>query len=250
VGFMSASLKRYRIESAHSSAVQQASSLSDSRIDEILTLVQDLRRHMEGSIQTSPVQTSAAQSVEIMETYKREIGEIYRLREELDTMKQAIESTKREIASLYKTEAEGKGMGRVAGELDAVVQATATATNTILAAAEDIETNASMLRSAGAETGNNDCIGAILEKTVTLFEACNFQDLTGQRINKIVNVLKFVEEKLDRMIEVWGGLDELKDLIGPIDIARVEDEKSLLNGPKLEDDAGHVSQDDIDSLFP
>ena len=92
--------------------------------------------------------------------------------------------------------------------------------------------------------------GAILERVIVLYEACNFQDLTGQRINKIVNVLKFVEERLDKMIDVWGGLEAFKTLAGQ-DGPRIseDDHKSLLNGPKLDEDAGHVDQTDIDALF-
>ena len=98
-------------------------------------------------------------------------------------------------------------------------------------------------------TGNNDCVGAILDRTVALYEACNFQDLTGQRITKIVGVLKFVEERLDRMIGVWGGLDAFKELAGEQRHERAPGERALLNGPRLADDVGHVTQDDIDALF-
>jgi chemotaxis protein CheZ len=141
-------------------------------------------------------------------------------------------------------------MRRVAGELDAVVGATEQATTTILAAVEEIETQANMMRSAGVQTGNNDCIGAILDRVVVMYEACNFQDLTGQRISKIVGVLKFVEERLDRMIDVWGGLDAFKDMVeqqsAPAD---ADDDAALLNGPRLAGDDGHVDQSDIDALF-
>src|SRR5215207_5869424 len=74
----------------------------------------------------------------------------------------AIASTKREIATLRRSEDDGGGMRRAAGELDAVIEATEDATTTILAAAEEIESHATMLRAAGVATGNNDCVGAIL----------------------------------------------------------------------------------------
>ena len=105
-----------------------------------------------------------------------------------------------------------------------------------------------MLKAAGVETGNNDCVGAILDRTVALYETCNFQDLTGQRITKIVAVLTFVEERLDKVIDVWGDLEAFRDLVEQEGEQR-GDEGALLNGPKLEDDAGHVSQHDIDALF-
>jgi chemotaxis protein CheZ len=233
--------KRYRIEDTLGSpdAGIGASGEGDRRIGEILSVVLDLRRCFE------PSQSMAA---EVVEAYRREIAEVYALKAELDRMKSAIASTKREVATISRSDHNGKGMRRVAGELDAVVGATEEATTTILAAVEEIEAQATMLRAAGVDTGNNDCVGAILDRTVTLYEACNFQDLTGQRITKIVGVLKFVEERLDKVIGVWGGLEAFKELIDQ-EAAEAVGERALLNGPKLDDDAGHVSQNDIDALF-
>ncbi len=244
---MSHAGKRYRIEQTltrpESGSIRMPAG-EDHRIGEILSTVKDLKRALDPAYRMAE---------DVVEAYRREVAEVYQLKAELDAMKDAIASTKREIATLHRSEFHGKGMRRVAGELDAVVEATEQATTTILAAAEEIEAQAQMLRSAGVETGNNDCVGAILDRTVVLYEACNFQDLTGQRITKIVNVLKFVEERLDRMIEVWGGLEAFKDLVDqPVEPAAAEEadsDRALLNGPKLEDDPGHVSQNDIDALF-
>ena len=242
---MSIAAKRYRIEQhlrADAPPATFSEAADDPRLSEILETLRELKRSLD------PAATRA--QADVVEAYRREIAEVYQLRNELETMKDAIASTKKEIASLYRSENEGKGMRRVAGELDAVVDATERATSSILTSVEEIETSANMLRAAGVETGNNDCVGAILDRTVALYEACNFQDLTGQRITKIVGVLKFVEERLDKMIDVWGGLEAFKTLAGQ-DGPRIseDDHKSLLNGPKLDEDAGHVDQTDIDALF-
>jgi chemotaxis protein CheZ len=254
-GAMTLSSKRYRIEQSLNPDPHlfqriefpvngngpAVSAPDDKRIDDILSMLQEMKRFMDPAMR---------QSMDVVEAYRREIAEVYELRNELDAMKQAITQTKREIASLYRSDYEGKGMRRVAGELDAVVGATEAATTSILSGLEDIETEANMLRAAGVETGNNDHIGAILDRVVSMYEACNFQDLTGQRIGKIVNVLKFVEERLDKMIGVWGGLDAFKELAAQdAEMPALDDEKSLLNGPKLEEDEGHVDQSDIDALF-
>jgi chemotaxis protein CheZ len=241
--------KRYRIEQSlrPDQHVLQAASPAGSvngadsdRLGEILAAVTELKQFLD------PAERHAT---DVIEAYRKELGEVYQLRAELDAMKDAITSTKNEIASIHRSEFEGKGMRRVAGELDAVVGATEQATTSILSAVEEIEANANMLRAAGAETGNNDCVGAILDRVVVLYEACNFQDLTGQRIHKIVSVLQFVEERLDKMIGVWGGLEAFKGLPDHDAPARVDDDKALLNGPKLEGDEGHVAQNDIDALF-
>lgn len=83
---------------------------------------------------------------------------------------------------------------------------------------------------------------------VSIFEACNFQDLTGQRIKKVMNTMRFIENHITVMMDIWGGVDAIKVHVPPVVDTRSEDEK-LLNGPKLEDEAGHASQDDIDALF-
>src|SRR4051812_34201207 len=234
--------KRYRIEQSFDGGSELARSAEpgeDGRIGEILSTVQDLRRLL------GPAQEIAG---EVAEAYRKELGAVYQLKAELDAMKDAIASTRRELATLHRSEFQGKGMRRVAGELDPAVEATEAATTTILAAAEEIETNASMLRAAGVAIGNNDCVGAILDRTVMLYEACNFQDLTGQRITKIVGVLKFVEERLDKVIGGWGGLDAFKELVAG-EGGCGAGELALLNGPKLDEDPGHVDQNDIDALF-
>jgi chemotaxis protein CheZ len=86
------------------------------------------------------------------------------------------------------------------------------------------------------------------ERVINIFEACDFQDLTGQRITKVVSTLKFIETHIVRMMEIRGGVDAFKD-IAPEPIALREGDATLLNGPKIDGAAGHASQDDIDALF-
>lgn len=239
------STKRYRIEDslglaprAPAGPAAEPSGAQGARLDEILAAIQDLRRHAQAS------------NSETLDACRRELAEAYALRAELDLMKDAITRTKQEIATLHRSDSAGKGMRRVAGELDAVVDSTERATTAILGAIEEIETNASVLRAMRTGMAGQENIDAILDRVVTAYEACNFQDLTGQRIGKVVGVLKFVEEHLDRMIDAWNGLESFRDLVGSIPVARAgDDESALLNGPKLDEDPGHVDQSDIDALF-
>ncbi|MEH3119278.1 MAG: chemotaxis protein [Methylorubrum populi] len=237
--------KRYRIEeslglAAPTAGVSAAApeTLPNPRLDEILSAINDLRR------------LTQASAGETIEACRRELGEAFAMRRELEVMKEAITRTKSEIASLHRSENTGKGMRRVAGELDAVVESTEQATSTILGSIEKIETNANMMRGLRLPKAAQENVDGILDNVITAYEACNFQDLTGQRISKIVGVLKFVEEHLDRVIEVWSGLEGFRDLLAVDPAAPAEDDESaLLNGPKLQDDPGHVDQSDIDALF-
>jgi chemotaxis protein CheZ len=83
---------------------------------------------------------------------------------------------------------------------------------------------------------------------VGIFEACNFQDLTGQRISKVMTTMKFIEHHINVMMDIWGGVDAIKQHAPPVIDTRVGDAR-LLNGPKGPDEEGHASQDDIDALF-
>jgi chemotaxis protein CheZ len=60
--------------------------------------------------------------------------------------------------------------------------------------------------------------------------------------------MKFIENHITVMMDIWGGVDAIKAHAPVIADAREGDAK-LLNGPKLEGDVGHASQDDIDALF-
>ena len=139
-------------------------------------------------------------------------------------------------------------MTRVTHELDAIVSGTEQATEGILSAAEGIDHIASQLAAKLKSTQDKAAVDDIQQKIVTIFEHCNFQDLTGQRITKVVNTLKFIEDRIVKMMEIWGGLESFKDIEVEV-IAEVSGDAALLNGPKLAEDAGHASQDDIDALF-
>jgi len=64
----------------------------------------------------------------------------------------------------------------------------------------------------------------------------------------VMNTMKFIEQHINAMMDIWGGVDAIKAHATPIIDTREGDAK-LLNGPKLDGDVGHASQDDIDALF-
>jgi chemotaxis protein CheZ len=172
--------------------------------------------------------------------------EAMRLKVELDSIYEAIERTKREIATLRYAGAQGQEINRVTDELGAIVLGTETATNSILAAAERIDELSGNL-SARLLGGDQEFAREISDQVISIFEACNFQDITGQRISKVVNAMRFVEERVHEMIDIWGGLESFKD------VETFEEQRhgdaALLNGPALATDKDITSQDAIDALF-
>jgi chemotaxis protein CheZ len=237
---MNAQRKVFRIE-AINRATQSGSGPRDfaAGFDHIIAELKALR---------SLVQPREELNTRMIESYKAQIAEAQKLKAELDIIQEAIARTKHEIATLHVTGFEGPEMARVTDELDAIVSGTEQATETILAAAEFIDQSANNLGAALKSEQDQQTAQDIQDHVIRIFEACNFQDLTGQRITKVVATLKFIETHIVRMIDIWGGLEAFKDM-APEAIAERDGDRKLLNGPKLEEEAGHVSQDDIDALF-
>lgn len=184
----------------------------------------------------------------ILDTYQVQLAEMQKLKGELVIIHNAITRTKQEIATLHATGFRSDNMSRMTHELDAVVNGTEQATQTILSMVEDIDQFASNLIESAPNEAEQTVGQEIQTRVVKVFEACNFQDITGQRISKVVNTWKFIENHVNQMMEIWGGIEAFKDFIP--DVPKREGDAALMNGPKLDDDVGHASQDDIDALFP
>ena len=187
-------------------------------------------------------------TAQMIDAYKAQIAEAAKLKSELDLIYDAINRTKQEIAAVHLTGFQGPEMARVTNELDAIVGGTESATEQILSNAEEIDQLASTLAARLKNDQNQQLIADVQERVIKIFEACNFQDLTGQRITKVVSTLKFIETHILRMMEIWGGLDAFQE-IEPEKMVKPDGDTGLLNGPKIEGEAGHASQDDIDALF-
>jgi chemotaxis protein CheZ len=244
---MSGRRKVFRVESmrnngrtaVHTGDADPVMRHHEVRHQEVMSELQTLR---------SLVKPAEQVTQQMIDAYKQQIAEASKLKGELDLIYEAINRTKKEIATLHVTGFEGPEMSRVTNELDAIVGGTEHATETILASAEDIDQMVHTLAARLKDEQNQALASDIQERVIKIFEACNFQDLTGQRITKVVSTLKFIETHIVRMMDIWGGLDAFKD-ITPEVIAEREGDAALLNGPKLEDEVGHASQDDIDALF-
>jgi chemotaxis protein CheZ len=223
---------------------------------EIMTELRALRSQMgSGGGRSAATETigesvsrEVAEAHALLETYRAQIEQCEKLKIELDLIHDAISRTKREIAVLHGKSFEGNEMAKVNGELGAVVGGTEEATQQILEAAEAIDNAATALAKVTSADQQKILSEEIQERVVSIFEACNFQDLTGQRISKVMTTMKFIENHIMVMMDIWGGVDAIKAHAPPHVDAR-EGDARLLNGPKLDGDDGHASQNDIDALF-
>lgn len=162
-----------------------------------------------------------------------------KLYRELESLAEYIRSAKAEIAALRPGEIKSDFIASATDELDAIVGSTEAATNEIMDSAEHLEALAPLM---DAEVANR-----LTEITTRIFEACTFQDITGQRITKVVKVLKEIEGRVESLVRAFGSdMDEApqKPADGKQGVVTDED---LLNGPQLPSDA--VDQAEIDRLL-
>jgi len=150
-----------------------------------------------------------------------------------------IDSMRTEIGALQVNELKNSRIPSAGEELGAIVKATEQATNTIMECAEAL---------MGADDSDHAAYKALVdEKMMVIFEACSFQDITGQRVSKVVETLQHIEQRVVRFADVMKA----KDLDGFINDAERErserKEKFLLNGPQLAGEG--VDQSDVDKMF-
>ncbi|MBG6163359.1 chemotaxis regulatin CheY-phosphate phosphatase CheZ [Labrenzia sp. EL_195] len=184
----------------------------------------------------------AIHRLEKVVTRERTVPDLDKIRLDIAEMHEAIERTKAEIANIKDDGDESNRFVDASHELDAIVTQTEGATQSILEAAEQIQEQAWVLRENGADGAACDEIDA---KATEIFMACSFQDLTGQRTNKVVQVLRYLESRINLMIGIWGIEEmEAEDTAGPVD---TRPDAHLLNGPQSS--GRGVCQNSVDELM-
>ncbi len=189
------------------------------RIEEIQDVVESILATMGGDLSASDIE----------------------LFNEVEALARFIHTAKADIASLRPDEVKDEYLPAAADELDAIVAATADATNVIMDAAEVID---GVMGDVSPEIAEK-----LMEATTNIYEACGFQDITGQRITKVVKALQHIEEKIDGLVTAFGSeIEKIKkdapkktENDGPIS------DEDLLEGPQLAGEAN--TQDDIDALL-
>ena len=170
------------------------------------------------------------------------------LKGEIISLVQYVRRFREEIAQMVASEWNQTRFDSMADQLDAIVGATEEATHSILERMEVVDNTVEALRGEADAEKRGALCDKINEETMAAIEACTFQDITGQRVTKIVRSMKFVEERVNRMIELWGQ-EEINRLAGQYaEENKVEGDDALLNGPALQKEAS-ISQDEIDKLF-
>ena len=218
-------LLRQRLDAAFAEAAQPLSR------DEVTDIVRNILGSMDGDISATDL----------------------RLYKEVVDLAKFIETAKQEIAALQPAEIRDEHIRTATDELDAVIGATEKATFAIFDACDAI----------GVIAGQTDAdSSAKLNDQITkIYEACNFQDITGQRISKVVRTLKHIESKVDMIVAAFGSevrqnhaprlaklvAEEAEAAVHYEPMTEEEADKQLLHGPQMPGNA--MDQDEIDRLL-
>ncbi|WP_376957669.1 hypothetical protein ABNQ39_11105 [Azospirillum sp. A26] len=180
-------------------------------------------------------------------------GEDPRIQQELTAITQVVREARSDIAALKATDTGSNRIEAATGELDEIVAATERATTDILNATEKIQEITMSIPRDDADLAER--IDAVEAWCIEIMTACSFQDITGQRTTKVVNTLRYIEERVNTMIEIWGverlAVDPQQHASGEVSSHRklgdTRPDAHLLNGPQL--GGPEVTQDAIDALF-
>jgi len=208
--------------------------------EKIRLLVDHLRTQEDERFTLADVASVTEILISAMRSYFRGIDtQIYR---ECRTLADYIDNARREIASLEPDDLESAKIPRAGMELDAIVQHTETATNTIMECAEAI---------MNADPSDEEAYKAtVQDNIVQIFEACSFQDITGQRISKVVETLSYVESRINELRTLLG-ITNTDIAASRTDRDDAEDdangEGEATSGPALQGEG--IDQSAVDAMF-
>lgn len=164
-----------------------------------------------------------------------------RMQEEIAQLAEFITDAKKEIFAISTNEKSEAVIVDASAHLDEVIKSTEDATNTIMDAADAIQ---NAMSGVGGDKEKK-----IIESTTRIYEACNFQDVTGQRIRKVIKLLTNIEERINKLNDIFGNANTPKPANSNAknSISSPKDDKELMNGPQM--NAHSSSQAEIDALF-
>jgi len=192
----------------------------------------DIVRDLEPKLMTLMQQSEAL--VALMRDFFHKLDK--RRSEEFKIIAGYISKAKEEIREMRPHDISKERIPTAGAELEAITRDTENATHTIMNAAEAI---------MGFDTSDpNAYKAAVDDEVMKIFEACSFQDITGQRVTKVINVLSQIEERVGKLANALGVEDQE---VVELSAREIRDRDLLLHGPAI--GGPEVKQDAIDAMF-
>jgi chemotaxis protein CheZ len=175
---------------------------------------------------------------------------------ELGELAKYINTAKKELQSFQPNTLSEEKLPEASDQLAAIVSTTEEATRKIMDSCDEVNAIHERVRDRllsveppldpDVMASVDDALIDAQTYSTQIYEACTFQDLTGQRIQKIVATLKEVERQVLRMVIVFGLNDSSKQ-IDENKKKALQSDADLLNGPQLPGQS--LEQDDIDDIL-
>lgn len=222
------------INAVAATSIPNAAALPDGMAEELRALTREIAELRE------QVDKAASSEFETDEAALRDI------RIEIARMVREIGRAKSELASLKHPLSADDPVNTANLQLEMIVSATEDATNSIMGATDEIEEMVGRAKAmAPGDTELQNLFDDMSNKLINIIEACSFQDLTGQRITKVIGTLRFIEQRVLAMIDIWG-IEAFQAV--PFEESEGQPpEGEELSGPAMEGEG--LSQSDIDALF-
>lgn len=204
--------------------------------DQVSQLVAFLEQNKGEDISLTDIMSLAEVMADSLDSHLKGIDSS--LYDEFLAIANEISTMKDEIAALRPSQMRHNAIPEAGRELDAVVEATEKATDVIMSSAEEIMC---------ADPSDADAYQALVnDKVIEIFEACSFQDITGQRISKVVHALNVIDQRVSTFVE--------RMKMQNIDDAELEESdherrqrELILHGPQHEGEG--VNQNDVDAML-
>lgn len=162
-------------------------------------------------------------------------GKVDTLYKEVWGLARDIVKARAEIAELRPGALKRENLPRAIEEMHEIVRTTEDASNAIMESAEAIIG----ATPSGIDADYRELVQSSCQR---IFESCAFQDLTGQRITKVMTTLKLIDDHLEALQQMLGA-----EFVDPKAGAPTQQEEDLLAGPALKGEGNN--QDDVDKLF-
>lgn len=179
-----------------------------------------------------------------------------KLYQELGELARYINNAKKELQEVKSSNIADEHLPSATNQLDAIVHMTEQATSKIMDECDRVTMFHNDMRERlinmdpplepDALAGVDDSINEAAASITRVYEACNFQDITVQRVQKVVRALQEIERQVLRMVVVFG-LMENKNQLDAETQAELQEDAALLNGPQLSGQG--LDQDEIDSIL-
>lgn len=153
------------------------------------------------------------------------------IREDLNEIERTADATRKALRDIDAAHQRDGDLGK---ELDMIVAVSAQAVSGVLSDADRIAEISSTMRAQGVAANICDQIDGLAEHINT---ACAFQDLTGQRTQKVVAALRLLESQVHSLVKLWQAESPVQ----------APAKNALLSGPAREGEG--LMQDQVDELL-